>query len=303
MTRYIDMFRDRFGVESICRVLDATDRGFLTSRGYRAAKARPVSDRSRRDAALIPVIKDLHQANYGVYGVRKMWHAMARAGWEVGRDQVGRLMRLTGLAGVVRGRKPHTTIAAKVPDHRPDLVKRNFKVSAPNQLWVADITYVRTTNGFCYTAFVTDAFSRKIVGCSTRTTMRTDALPLEALEHALLSAKDQAVDGLVHHSDRGSQYVSIRYTEHLAKAGLTASVGSAGDAYDNALAEAVNGLYKTELIYARPAWPSATEVEFQTMNWVHWYNTSRLHEALDYQTPAEVEADYHMTQAHALSPV
>lgn len=303
MIRYVDMFRDRFGVEPICRVLGATDRGFLTSRGYRAAKARPVSVRSRRDAVLIPVLKELHQVNYGVYGVRKMWHAMARAGWEVGRDQVARLMRLAGLAGVVRGRKPHTTIAAKVPDHRPDLVKRNFKVSAPNQLWVADITYVRTTNGFCYTAFVTDAFSRRIVGWSTRTTMRTDALPLEALEHALLSAKDQALDGLVHHSDRGSQYVSIRYTEHLAKAGLTASVGSAGDAYDNALAEAVNGLYKTELIYARPAWPSATEVEFQTMNWVYWYNTSRLHEALDYQTPTEVEADYHMTQAHALSPV
>lgn len=138
--------------------------------------------------------------------------------------------------------------------------------TTPNRLWVADITYVCTTSGFCYTAFVTDAFSRKIVGRSTRTTMGTDALPLEALEHALLSAKDQALDGLVHHRDRGSQYVSIRYTEHLAGAGLTASVGAAGDAYDNALAESVNGLYKTELIYARPAWPSATDVEFETMN-------------------------------------
>jgi len=303
MIRYIDMFRDRFGVESICRVLGATDRGFLTSRGYRAAKTRTPSARSVRDAVLIPVVKELHQANYGVYGVRKMWHAMARAGWEIGRDQVARLMRLAGVRGVTRGRKPHTTIAAKVPDHRPDLVNRDFQVDAPNRLWVADITYVRTTHGFCYTAFVTDAFSRKIVGWSTRTTMRTDALPLEALEHALLSAKDQALDGLVHHSDRGSQYVSIRYTEHLAQAGLAASVGTAGDAYDNALAETVNGLYKTELIYARPAWPSATEVEFQTMNWVHWYNTSRLHEALDYQTPTEVEANYHMTQAQVLSPV
>ncbi len=303
MIAYIDMFRDRFGVESICRVLGATDRGFITSRGYRATKTRSASARSRRDAALIPVVKELHQANYGVYGVRKMWHAMARAGGDVGRDQVARLMRLAGVSGVVRGRKPSTTIPAKVPDHRPDLVNRNFRVHAPNQLWVADITYVRTTNGFCYTAFVTDAFSRKIVGWSTRTTMRTDALPLEALEHALLSAKDQALDGLVHHSDRGSQYVSIRYTEHLANAGLTASVGTAGDAYDNALAETVNGLYKTELIYARPAWPSATEVEFETMNWVHWWNTARVHEALDYQTPAEIEANYHMTQAHVLSPV
>lgn len=190
MIRYIDMFRDRFGVESICRVLGATARGFITSRGYRAAKARPASQRAQRDAVLIPVVQELHQANYGVYGVRKMWHAMARAGWEVGRDQVARLMRLAGISGVVRGRKPHTTVATKVPDHRPDLVKRNFQVDAPNQLWVADITYVRTTSGFCYTAFITDAFCRKIVGWATRTTMRTDALPLEALEHALLSAQD-----------------------------------------------------------------------------------------------------------------
>src|SRR5699024_878035 len=182
-------------------------------------------------------------------------------------------------------------------------VKRNFQVDAPNQLWVADITYVRTTSGVCYSAFITEAFCRKIIGLSNRTTSRTVALALEALEQALLSAKDQALDGLVHHSDRGSQYVSIRYTDHLANAGLAASVGTAGDAYDNALAETVNGLYKTELIYARPAWPSATEVEFQTMNWVHWWNTTRVHEALDYQTPTEIEASYHMTQAQALSPV
>src|SRR5699024_2580842 len=164
-----------------------------------------------------------------------------------------------GISGVVRGRKPRTTISTKEPDDRLDLVNRNFKVRRPNRLWVADITYVRTTNGFCYTAFITDTYSRRIVGWATRSTMRTDALPLEALEHALIAAKDQALgnlDGLIHHSDRGSQYVSIRYTEHLAKAGINASVGSAGDAYDNALAETVNGLYKTELIYARPAWPS-----------------------------------------------
>src|SRR5699024_2992093 len=253
MIAYIDMFKDRFGVESICRVLGATDRGFITSRGYRAAKTRPASQRAQRDAALVPVVKELHRANYGVYGVRKMWHAMARAGWNVGRDQVARLMRLAGISGVVRGRKPHTTIPPKVPDHRPDLVKRNFQVGAPTQLWVADITYGRTTSGLCYTAFITDAVCRRIRGWARRTTVRTDALPLEALEHALLSAKDQALDGLVHHSDRGSQYVSIRYTDHLANAGLAASVGTAGDAYDNALAETVNGLYKTELIYARPA--------------------------------------------------
>src|SRR5690625_391291 len=166
-------------------------------------------------------------------------------------------------------------------------------------------TYVRTTAGFCYTAFITDTYSRRIVGWATRSTMRTDALPLEALEHALIAAKDQAIDsldGLVHHSDRGSQYVSIRYTEHLTDAGITASVGSAGDAYDNSLAETVNGLHKTELIYARPAWPSVTEVEFQTMNWIHWWNNIRLHQGLDYQTPAEAEAAYYETQARAVAP-
>lgn len=272
MIRYIDLYRDQFGVEAICRVLSASERGFITSRGYRAAKTRPASNRQVRDAALIPVLKDIHKANYGVYGVRKMWHAMSRAGWMIGRDQCARLMRKAGISGTVRGRKPRTTISVKHPYDRLDLVDRNFRSAAPNRLWVADITYVRTTAGFCYTAFITDTFSRRIVGWATRSTMSTDALPLEALEHALIAANDQtlgSLDGLVHHSDRGSQYVSIRYTEHLKDAGINASVGSAGDAYDNALAETVNGLYKTELIYASPAWPSVTDVEFQTMNWDH----------------------------------
>lgn len=272
MIRYIDLYRDQFGVEAICRVLSASERGFITSRGYRAAKTRPASNRQVRDAALIPVLKDIHKANYGVYGVRKMWHAMSRAGWMIGRDQCARLMRKAGISGTVRGRKPRTIISVKHPYDRLDLVDRNFRSAAPNRLWVADITYVRTTAGFCYTAFITDTFSRRIVGWATRSTMSTDALPLEALEHALIAANDQtlgSLDGLVHHSDRGSQYVSIRYTEHLKDAGINASVGSAGDAYDNALAETVNGLYKTELIYASPAWPSVTDVEFQTMNWDH----------------------------------
>lgn len=302
MISYIDMYRDRFGVEPICRVLKETECGFITSRGYRAAKNRPVSDRSLRDAALIPVVKELHAANYGVYGVRKMWHVMRRNGWLIGRDQCGRLMRKAGLCGVIRGRNPRTTTPAATPDGRPDLVDRNFTADHPNRLWVADITYVRTTSGFCYTAFVTDVFSRRIVGWATRSTLRTDALPLEALEHALISAKDRALAGLVHHSDRGSQYVSIRYTEHLAEAGVQASVGSRGDSYDNALAETVNGLYKTELIYRKPAWPSVTEVEFETMRWVHWWNTQRLHEALGYNTPQEYETAYYETRARALAP-
>ncbi|MFI6428611.1 IS3 family transposase [Promicromonospora sp. NPDC050880] len=195
MIAYIDTYRDQFGVELICRTLGATERGFITSRGYRAAKQRPVSTRALRDQALLPQIRKVHAENYGVYGARKVWHAMRRQGWDIGRDQCARLMRLAGLHGVIRGRKPRTTQPAPVADHRPDLVERNFHAPGPNRLWVADITYVRTTAGFCYTAFVTDVFSRRIAGWATRATMRTEALPLEALEHALVSAKDQALAG------------------------------------------------------------------------------------------------------------
>lgn len=302
MIAFIDMYRDQFGVELICRTLGAAQRGFITSRGYRAARMRPSSDRALRDRVLIPEIERVHAENYGVYGARKVWHTMRRQGWDIGRDQCARLMRRTGLRGVVRGRKPRTTRPAAGPDHRPDLVERNFHAGGPNRLWVADITYVRTTAGFCYTAFVIDVFSRRIAGWATRATMRTEDLPLEALEHALVAAKDQAMTGLVHHSDRGSQYVSIRYTEHLAVAGIKASVGSRGDSYDNALAETVNGLYKAELIHARPAWPSVTEVEFATMNWVHWWNHQRLHQALGYSTPMEIETAYAQTREPSPAP-
>jgi putative transposase len=302
MIRYIDIYRGQFGVEAICRVLSKTGRGFISSRGYRAAKTRQVSSRGVRDAQIIPILRELHALNYHVYGVRKMWHVLRRHGWLIGRDQCSRLMRQAGVGGVVRGRKPRTTTPNLVPDRRPDLVNRNFTAAAPNRLWVADITYVRTTTGFCYTAFVIDVYSRKIVGWATRATMRTDALPLEALEHALISARNGVPEGLVHHSDRGSQYVSIRYSEHLAAAGLVASVGSVGDSYDNALAETVNGLYKTEMIYARPAWPSVTEVEFETMRWTHWWNTQRLHEALNYRTPIETETTYYETHAGVTTP-
>lgn len=232
MIAYIDLYRDQFGVELICRTLAATEGGFITSRGYRAAKTRPASNRQLRDAELLPVIAQVHADNYGVYGARKIWRVMLREGWQIGRDQVARLMRIAGLEGVIRGRRPRTTSPAVVPDERPDLVERCFRAESPNRLWVADITYVRTTAGFCYTAFVTDVFSRRIVGWATRATMRTEDLPLEALEHALLSAKGDALDDLVHHSDRGAQYVSIRYSERLAQAGITGSVGTVGDSYD-----------------------------------------------------------------------
>ena len=299
MIAYIDMYKHRFGVEPICRTLGATESGFLTSRGYRAAKTRPVCHREVRDRQLLPVLREVHANNYGVYGKRKMWHALRRQGWMIGREQTGRLMRKAGLQGIRRGRKPMTTCGSKTVDARLDLVDRKFTAVGPNRLWVADITYVRTTSGFCYTAFVTDVFSRKIVGWSTRSTMRTEDLPLEALEHALNSAKKQALTGLVHHSDRGSQYVSIRYSERLEEAGITPSVGSRGDSYDNALAETVNGLYKAELIHARRPWPSVTEVEFETLKWVHWWNHDRLHEALDYLTPTEYKANHHNTNARA----
>ncbi len=242
-----------------------TEGRFISSRGYRAAKRRAPSARALRDEVLVGELKRIHAANYSVYGVRKMWHAMRRAGWQVSRDQIARLMRMAGLAGVVRGRRCRTTTPASAAASRPDLVRRSFTTDAPNQLWVADITYVRTTAGWCYTAFMIDAFSRRIAGWSTRSTMTTEAPPLEALEHALVTARDQAFHGLIHHSDRGRQYMSKRYTQRLTKAGIQASVGSRGDSYDNTLAETVNGLYKTELIHARNSWPSITEVEFHTM--------------------------------------
>nr|WP_083088004.1 IS3 family transposase [Actinobaculum suis] len=259
MIAYIDEYRDRFGVEPICRVLGASlEGGFITCRGYRLAKSRPASARSIRDRMLTDELKTIHTRNYGVYGVRKMWHAARRAGWNVGRDQVARLMKIAGISGVRRGRVPVTTRSAPAPDSRPDLVGRQFKAGRPNELWVADITYVRTLSGFVYTAFVTDVFSRKIVGWATRSSMTTKALPLEALEQAIMGAKE-GLDGLVHHADHGSQYTSIAYSDKLADYGIKSSTGSVGDSYDNALAETVNGLYKSELIYSQ-SWSSCTEV-------------------------------------------
>ncbi|UYG15916.1 IS3 family transposase [Brachybacterium huguangmaarense] len=293
MIRFIDEHRDQFGVEAICRALSATECGFITSRGYRAAKTRPASARALRDEVLLPEIRRIHAENYSVYGVRKMHHAMRRAGWDVGRDQVARLMRGAGLQGVRRGRKPVTTYPTHVPDARPDLVERCFTAEQPNRLWVADITYVRILAGFCYVAFITDVCTRKIVGWAVAATLHTDGLPLLALEHALLtSGAVRCQSGLIHHSDRGAHYVSLAYSDALITAGVTASVGSVGDSYDNALAETVNGLFKAELIHSQRIWESTQAVEIATMGWVHWWNTERLHEALGYRTPAEVEASY-----------
>ncbi|MBS6618959.1 MAG: IS3 family transposase [Varibaculum cambriense] len=302
MIAYIDAYKDRFGVEPICRTLRASlEGGFITSRGYRAAKSRPASARSVRDRILARELATIHAHNFGVYGIRKMWHAARRSGWKVGRDQVARIMRIAGITGARRGRAPVTTRQLQGVDLRPDLVKRCFKAGKPNELWVADITYVRTISGFVYTAFVTDAFSRKIVGWATRSTMKTEALPLEALEQAIMNAKER-LSGLIHHSDHGSQYTSITYNDKLAHWGIKPSTGSVGDSYDNALAEAVNGLYKSELIYSQ-SWASLTEVEFATMNWVHWWNHERLHEALGYRTPNEIITSYNQTRVNELTPV
>ena len=215
MIAFIDANRDQFGVEAICRTLGATECGFITSRGYRAAKTRPASARALRDVLLLEEIERIHEENYSVYGVRKMHHAMVRAGWDVGRDQVARLMKLAGVEGVRRGRTPVTTKPAGEPDARPDLVERKFIAELPNQLWVADITYVRTVAGFCYVAFITDVFTRRIVGWAVSATLHTAGLPLLALEHALLStgaSRDR--QGLIHHSDRGSQGGFNRSSQH-----------------------------------------------------------------------------------------
>ncbi|HFG8949327.1 TPA: IS3 family transposase, partial [Corynebacterium striatum] len=290
MIRFIDEYRNRFSVEFICKTLKKNRAGgFITSRGYRQSKARGVSARGLRDAVLVERISAIHRDNYGIYGVRKMWHALHRDGIDIGREQTARLMRLAGVSGKGKGRLPLTTRKPNVPDLRPDLVEREFKAEGPNKLWVADITYVRTKKGFVYAAFVTDVYSRRIVGWALSDSMRTEALPLQALNQAIASAEETT--GLIHHSDHGSQYVSVVYNERLAQHGIAASTGTVGDSYDNALAENVNGSYKNELIHTR-RWDEVVEVEIATFEWVSWWNETRLHQSLGYRTPVEVETEF-----------
>ena len=290
MIRFIDEYRNRFSVEFICKTLkDNRAGGFITSRGYRQSKARGLSARRLRDAVLVERISAIHRDNYGVYGVRKMWHALRRDGIDIGREQTARLMRLAGVSGKGKGGSPITTRKPNVPDLRPDLVEREFKAQGPNKLWVADITYVRTKKGFVYAAFVTDVYSRRIVGWALSDSMRTEALPLQALNQAIACAEETT--GLIHHSDHGSQYVSVVYNERLAQHGIAASTGTVGDSYDNALAENVNGSYKNELIHTR-RWNDVVEVEIATLKWVSWWNETRLHQSLGYRTPVEVETEF-----------
>jgi putative transposase len=285
MIRYIDEHRCSYGVEPICRTLA------VAPSSYYAAKARPASARSVNDAALADLIGRVHRANFGVYGIRKVWHALRRLKVDAGRDHVARVMRSMGLQGATRAKRVRTTRPAVLEVRPADLVNRTFAAPAPNRLWVADLTYVWTRAGFCYAAFIVDAFSRRIVGWRVATTLRAE-LALDALEMAIWARGDPLPE-LVHHSDRGVQYLSIRYTERLAKAEAVSSVGSRGDSYDNALAESVIGLYKAELIGRHGPWRTADQVELATARWVDWWNRERLHSACGDAPPAEFEAAYH----------
>jgi putative transposase len=292
MYAFIDAERARYGVEPICRVLAIAPSGYYTYRSRLVDPARrPV--RAQRDDLLREEVQRVWERNRGVYGVRKVWQQLLRDGQTVARCTVARLMAAEGLRGVVRGQRHRTTIADTTAELAQDLVQRQFHAERPNQLWVADFTYVATWRGFVYVAFVIDVFSRRIVGWRAHTTMRTD-LVLDALDQAL---HDRLLDGnLVVHSDRGAQYVSMRYTGRLAAAGAAPSVGSVGDAYDNALAETVIGLFKTEVIHRDGPWRGFEDVEMATLEWVAWFNQERLLEPLGYVPPAEFEAQFYGAQ-------
>jgi len=293
VVEFIDSHKDRFGVVPICRVLSGHGAGIAPS-SYYAYKSRPASERCRRDVELLAEIRRVYLGpGRGKYGARKVWRQLKAEGQLVAKCTVERLMRQDGLVGVIRGVKRRTTISDPAAFRPPDLVNREFKASRPNELWVVDFTYVSTWQQTAYTAFVTDVYSRRIVGWRCATSMPTD-LPLDALEMALdlRARRDEDITGLVHHSDAGSQYTAIRYTEKLAQAGALASIGSVGDSYDNALAESVVGLYKAECVNDEGPWHTVEELELATLFWVDWYNTTRLHSSIEYLTPVAFEHSY-----------
>lgn len=293
--KYIDQNRDRFGgVEPICRVL--CEHGWkLAPSTYSKAKTLPPSARAVRDTVLLQHIHRIHATNYGVYGARKIWHQLRREGIEAARCTVERLMRSAGLRGVIRGKKIRTTVADPGHQRAGDLVQRNFTAGQPNRTWVADFTHVATWAGVVYAAFVVDVYSRAIVGWSAATSKHTK-LVLDALDMALWRldrAGNPVHSGLIHHSDAGSQYTSFWFTTHLADVGLDASIGTVGDALDNALMESTIGLYKTELIKPRRPWRSLSDVELATAEWVDWFNHHRLHSAIGHLPPAEYESMFY----------
>jgi putative transposase len=285
----------RWGVESICRAL--CQQGIqVAAATYYAAKTRRPSPRAVREEQLKPIIAEVHDQNYGVYGARKMQAALRREkGVVIGRDQTARLMRELGIKGMRRGKSKRTTVADETAPRPADLVERQFHAKRPDQLWVVDLTYIRTWVGFAYLALVIDVFARRVVGWALATHLRT-ALPLEALEMAIWTRQRAGVEdlsGLIHHGDRGSQYLSIKYTERLADAGAIASAGSKGDSYDNALAESTIGQIKTELIYRRGPWRTIEQLEYALFEYLDWWNHRRLHGEIGLVPPAEKEAAYY----------
>ena len=292
MVAFVDAHRASYGVEPICAQLPIAPATYYRhTRQQRDPSQR--CERRRRDTQLLVEIRRVWDANFQVYGSKKVWEQLDREQILAARCTVERLMRRAGLRGVVRGATTRTTIG-DTPAMVPDLVDRRFVATRPNQLWVSDLTYIATWRGFVYAAFVIDVFARRIVGWRVAASLHAD-LALDALEQALHDRAD--LEGLVHHSDRGVQYLSMRYTQRLADAGVAPSVGSRGDSYDNALAESVIGLFKTELIRRRGPWRSLEDVEFATLTWVDWFNTRRLLEPIGYVPPAEYEAKYYAEQA------
>jgi putative transposase len=295
---FVDAHKDRetdgllWGVEPICRVLH-----FAPS-VYYAYKARPQSRRSVEDTELKRLVMRIWEDNFACYGAEKIWRQLQRDGVSCGRDRVARLMRELGICGVVRGKPRRTTVPAPTGERPEDLVRRSFAALAPNKVWVADITYCRAEAGFAYVAFVVDVFARVIVGWAVSASLRAD-LALAALEMAFFSRRGQDLSSLVHHSDRGVQYLSVRYTERLAQERAVISVGSKGDSYDNALAETVNGLYKAELVHNFGPWRDAAHLERETAAWAAWWNTGRLHSYCGWVPPTEAEAAFWAAQANA----
>jgi len=289
MIAFIDDHRAEHGVEPICRMLPIAPSTYYDHLAKRAEPSRK-SKRARQDDALRPEIRRVFEENYRVYGVRKVWRQLRREGFDVARCTVARLMKDLGLKGVIRGKPVRTTVPDRSAPCPLDRVNRQFRVPAPNMLWVSDFTYVATWQGFVHVAFVIDAFARRIVGWRVSRTAHAGFV-LDALEQAVHQRRPGA--GLVHHSDRGSQYLSIRYTERLAEAGIEPSVGSVGDSYDNALAETINGLFKAEVIHRRGPWRSSEAVEFATLEWVDWFNNRRLLEPIGNVPPAEAEAAFY----------
>ena len=291
MVAFIDDHRATYGVEPICRVLPIAPSTYFRHKLF----ARDPTRRSARaisDDVLRAIIRRIWEENQRVYGPRKVWRQMGRDGLRVARCRVRRLMRELGLVGATRGRAWTTTTQSQPSADRPrDLVDRHFTATRPNQLWVADVTYVATWRGFVYVAFVIDVFARRIVGWRVSSSLATDFV-LDALEQAIYDRGGAVMTGLVHHSDRGTQYLSMRYSDRLSQAGIAPSVGSRGDSYDNALAESIIGLFKAEVIQRNGPWRHLEAVEFATLEWVDWFNHRRLLEPIGYVPPAEFEARY-----------